>query len=264
MRLAALVKTTIIVFLVLLAILAIPAEPVQDLVLDKTADRLPGVIYHLPDVSIDIPFIGMINAISVYSWLIIKAILISSLVIGLGYGAKYWWDFHLYLMVVRGSFSQVELELNNLIKKYKGHGSRLQRVKERREWYDTVAKKEPAPVGLFSNSGPFPHTVSDDIIAWNEKEAQSKKTARGQAVETAYYLALLLRGGPGSVRRKIASIKAAGKEPFLVPGVEYLAAQHWRILEYAVKRWKYPRNLVMKKGDEYIRGWDVLNDLLQE
>ena len=182
-----------------------------------------------------------------------------------GIAVKMWWTFRLYIMELASAFNQIELELNGLIKKYKGHGSRLQRVEERRQWYDTIAKKDSA-IGrvLMSNAPPFPHTISDDIIGWNEKEAQSKKEARGQAVATAYYLTLLLRSSGAGVRRKIAAERAKGKEPFLVPGVEYLAAQHWRMLQYTVHTYKFPRRLTMKKDSGYIHGWDVLHELIQE
>ena len=90
-------------------------------------------------------------------------------------GSFYLWSLHLHTMAIASAFGVAELELNGLIKKYKGQSSRLQRVKERSEWYHDIAKIAPAPVGLFGRADPYPKTVSDDIIAWNEKEAQSKK-----------------------------------------------------------------------------------------
>lgn len=179
-------------------------------------------------------------------------------------GSLYLWNLHLYTMEIASAFGVAELELNGLIKKYKGHGGRLQRVKERSEWYHDIAKIAPAPVGLFGRADPYPKTVSDDIIAWNEDEAQSKKKARGQAAMTAYLLALLYNGSPGGVQRKIKAELARGGNPYIAPGIDYLSKQHWRWVEYVVRKRGFPKSLVMKSGDSYKYNWDVIRDLTQE
>jgi hypothetical protein len=179
-------------------------------------------------------------------------------------GSFYLWSLHLHTMAIASAFGVAELELNGLIKKYKGQGSRLQRVKERSEWYHDIAKIAPAPVGLFGRADPYPKTVSDDIIAWNEKEAQSKKAARGNAVMTAYLLALLYNGSPGNVQRKLKAELARGGNPYVAPGIDYLSKQHWRWVEYVVRKRGFPKNLVMKSGDGYKYNWDVIRDLTQE
>ena len=174
------------------------------------------------------------------------------------------WQWRMHAMGVASCFATAELHFNTLIKAFRSHGSRKSRVKERSEWYHDIAKKDPAPVGLFSAAGPFPKTVSDDIIEWNEKEVQSKRRRRNDCMMTAALLARLYSCSPGGARMIIEHAKNDGKVPYIAPGIERLVKENWRMVRYVVRTYGFPRDIVMVEDGKTLRNWEVLNKLLKE
>ena len=147
-----------------------------------------------------------------------------------------------------------EAELNLLIKRCDDSG-RQNRVSERYDWYNGLAKKTAA-FTLVGES--FPRTVSDTLIEQNEKETGEGRGDKGRRAQTAFYLLLLYRASPGAVRAKIDAELMLGKSPYLAAGIRQLSATHWRVLQRVVRKRGFPRNLVMKSGSGYLRNWDVI------
>ena len=81
---------------------------------------------------------------------------------------------------------------------------------------------------------------------------------------TAFLLAQLYRSAPEAARTKIEAERKRGVTPYVAAGIESLSHEHWRYLRHAVRKWGFPRDLVLKNGDTYIYNWDVIRELTQE
>lgn len=171
------------------------------------------------------------------------------------------WRLHMHVIHIASNFHLAEAELNTLIRSYRAERGRLSRTRERADWYRDIAKKEPP---LFNLGDPFPRTVSDQLIETNEAEIQSKRKKKNECVMTAFLLAQLYRAAPEAARTKIEAERKRGATPFVAAGIESLSHEHWRFLRYVVRKRGFPRDLVLKNGDQYIYNWDVIRELTQE
>ncbi len=171
------------------------------------------------------------------------------------------WRLHLHAIKIASNFHLAEAELNTLIRSFRAERGRVSRTRERAEWYRDIAKKEPP---IFNFGDPFPRTVSDQLIETNEAEVQSKRKKKNECVMTAFLLAQLYRAAPEAARTKIEAERKRGSTPYVAAGIESLSHENWRYLRYVVRRWGFPKNLVLKDGDTYIYNWDVIRALTQE
>lgn len=147
------------------------------------------------------------------------------------------WHLHMRYIYIASNFHLAEAELNELIQSYRSHRGRLQRTKERAEWYRDIAKREPP---LFNLGDPFPRTVSDELIQANEAEIQSKRKKKNDCVMTAFLLSQLYRSAPAAARAKIEVESQRGKVPYVAPGIDYLVNENWRLIRYVVYKWGFP------------------------
>lgn len=175
------------------------------------------------------------------------------------------WAIQMRLNYIASLFDLAEAELNELISRARGHGGRKGRVAERYEWYDKLAKKEPA-IGLFGSSrDAFPPTVSDTLIEANETETQLKRKQAYQMTVTAMFLRMLYNASPEAVKAKIAAdTRENGRAPFIAAGIEELSEEHWRLIDWVVRRRGYPMSLTLIKEGTRYTGMDVIDKITQE
>jgi hypothetical protein len=71
---------------------------------------------------------------------------------------------------------------------------------------------------------------------------------------------VLYNASPDMARDKIRR----AKNPYIATGIKHLSEENWRLIRYAVWKYGFPRKIVLKDGDTFLRNWDALRLLTEE
>lgn len=206
-------------------------------------------------------------------WLLAAIVILS----GIGYGALRLWSLHQKVLWTAAKLTLAEHELNALIPRGRDQGGRIARVKERYEWNELDKWAPSGQLRWFGGELPDTNSIAKEFIRENEKEAVEQRQMMGRIKVTAFLLRELLNASPGNCISKIRDEQRmrGGELPFIATGLwDLLGARegvdpsewspvHWRILEHTVRKYGFPRELVMTKknpdGTLYeVRGMTLL------